>query len=308
MIQFYRALSRALALSVSFLALSCNSPDSGKAQSEGNLAVNGDPQSAEALFWRKKPSSPPNPPSPAPTPVVTATPVPSTGRKYSTDVMIFNGAGTNASDAQSLIDIVASHGLTYHVIDSTQLNSMSAAAISDHGVLVWPGGDSNVMDASFTSDTRLRVYQAVHDYGVSFTGFCAGAWIAVGPPPGSQAPYWGFSIVAGSYLKEYYPNAQIVSGGVIVPITFANATVRDLVWWQGPFLPSLPGGIIAKYSTGEAAIVESWSGKGYVTISGVHPEAPQSWRYGLVDPDGLDFDVAWSMINSALTKTPLQVF
>lgn len=230
-------------------------------------------------------------------------------KPWTSDALIFNGAGVNASNAQSLINIVASHGLTYEVVDSTQLNSMTAAQIANHGVLVWPGGNADDMNAALTAETRLHVRQAVQQYGVSYTGFCAGAWIAVGPDAANQTPWWGFALVTGDYLKTYYPNGQDPEGA-IVPVTFSNGTVRDLVWWQGPYLPVLSNGIVGKYPDGRVAIAETWSGKGYVTISGVHPEAPQSWRDGinLVDPDGLDFDVAWDLIHAALKKTPRPAF
>lgn len=40
-------------------------------------------------------------------------------------------------------------------------------------------------------------------------------------------------------------------------------------------------------------------GNGKVFITGLHPEAPQSWRtyYGINDSDGLDFDLVDEMIS-----------
>jgi hypothetical protein len=42
-------------------------------------------------------------------------------------------------------------------------------------------------------------------------------------------------------------------------------------------------------------------GEGRVSVSGVHPEAPQWWRdyYKLQDSDGLDYDLAVGMIRWA---------
>jgi hypothetical protein len=51
-------------------------------------------------------------------------------------------------------------------------------------------------------------------------------------------------------------------------------------------------------------------GKGTVTISGPHPESPQSWRtkLGLVDTDGLDHEIAWNLIEAAMNKKALPVY
>lgn len=38
------------------------------------------------------------------------------------------------------------------------------------------------------------------------------------------------------------------------------------------------GGVVARYSDGKAAISQAYSGKGFVVLSGPHPEAPQGWR------------------------------
>jgi hypothetical protein len=198
--------------------------------------------------------------------------------------------------------------MSYQTATSDQLNAMSLSQLSSFTIIVWPGGDSNQMDASLTSTTKSRVRQAVQS-GVNYVGFCAGAWMAVGPAPGASNSGWGFSLVTGDYLKEYAPGGQYPVSA-IVPVTFATGQTRDLVWWDGPYLPTLAGSVIARYPGGSAAMIEARSGQGYVVLSGVHPEAPMDWRttQNLTDPDGLDFDIAWSLVNAALTRTPLSVF
>ncbi len=223
--------------------------------------------------------------------------------------MIYNGDGTSPTDFQALASLIKSHGLTYQAVTSAELNSMSLAKLTSFGTYVWPGGDSNVMDASLTAGTKKLVRQAVTESGVGFAGFCAGAWIAVGPAPGSANAGWGFSILTGSYLKEYAPGGQYPVAA-IVPVTLASGGTRDLVWWGGPYLPTIAGGVVGKYPDGTAAIVQSRAGAGYVAITGLHPEAPQDWRtaQNLVDRDGLDLDIAWNIIQAARTRAPMPAF
>ena len=48
-----------------------------------------------------------------------------------------------------------------------------------------------------------------------------------------------------------------------------------------------------------SATAAAMYGNGKVFITGLHPEAPQSWRtyYGINDSDGLDFDLVDEMIS-----------
>lgn len=227
-----------------------------------------------------------------------------------TDALIFNGTGTSPSDTQSLINIMTSHGLSYRVATSSTLEAMSSDSFRNYRLLVWPGGDSNVMTKGLSATTRGKIRNAVLVNGLNYVGFCAGAWMAVGPPPWrGGSPIWGLSIVNGNYLKQYFPEG-VTSVAAMVATTFPDGSTRDLVWWGGPYLPSQTGSVIAKYPNGSTAAMETQAGNGYVVLTGLHPEAPQDWRdyIGLVDSDGLDMDFAWSLIESALKRNSLAVF
>ena len=106
---------------------------------------------------------------------------------------------------------------------------------------------------------------------------------------------------------------EVISGGkaptaAMVDVKFADGSVRNLVWWGGPITPEWPGGVIARYETGDPAISQTWSGKGFVVVSSPHPEAPQGWRSTAgTDSDGLDDDVAIQLIRAALDQKPLEV-
>jgi glutamine amidotransferase-like uncharacterized protein len=228
-------------------------------------------------------------------------------RLYKADALIFNGVGTANLDAQALAQILSQHGRTYRIVDSDELNAMSAEEIADYGVLVWPGGYAGQMTSSLHPETRQRIRKAVNLYGVSYVGFCAGAFMAVSPAPSvGGSPDWGLSLISGEILPYYYLEDQGVEYSM-VPVSMSMGPKRDLVWWGGPTFPKSSRGAVGRYPNGEAAIVEGWAGNGFVVLSAPHPEAPHAWRenLGLSDSDGSDWDVAWDLIRSALDRKPL---
>lgn len=241
-------------------------------------------------------SDPNNPPA-APTPP-----------NYVTEVMLFNGVGISTSDWQTTEQIIKGEGLSYKLVNSAQLNAMSLDEMASFGMMLFPGGYGNQITNGLTADTRVRVRQAVRERGVSFLGICAGAWVTVGPDPGTKAASYGFAIVTGSILDLYLPGGYEPTAAM-VDTTFADGDVRDLVWWGGPITPEWSDGVVARYETGDPAISQTWAGKGFVVVSGPHPEAPQGWRSTAGnDTDGLDYDIAVDLINAALRRQPLPVF
>ena len=65
-----------------------------------------------------------------------------------------------------------------------------------------------------------------------------------------------------------------------VAITAAGAPTLDQYWEDGPEFTGW-GAIVGKYPDGTPAIVEGTFGSGWVILTGVHPEAPASWRRGM---------------------------
>lgn len=226
---------------------------------------------------------------------------------YGTDVLLFNGTGVSTSDWQNTEKIVKSQGWTYRLANSAQLNAMSLDEISNHGVLIVPGGKGGTITSNLTTATRLRVRQAVRDRGMGYVGFCAGAWVAVGPEADTDSvASYGMAVAEGAVLPSYFPGGNTSLVAAMVPVTFADRSQRMLVWWGGPSTPEWKDGVVARYVNGKPAISETWSGKGYVVISGPHPEAPQAWRSSAgFDSDGLDYDIAIDMVQAALKKQPL---
>lgn len=241
------------------------------------------------------PADPVNPEEPAPARV--------------TDVLLFNGTGVSTSDWQSTEKIVKAEGLSYQRVNSAQLNAMTLERIASFGAIVVPGGSGGTITRNLTTETRLRVRKAVREHGVGYVGFCAGAWVAVGPEAETtRVASYGLAVAGGAVLELFLPGGRQPTADM-VDVQFSNGSHRQLVWWGGPATPEWSGGVVARYDDGQPAISQTWAGRGLVVISGPHPEAPQGWRATAGrDSDGLDFDIAVDMIRAALVRAPLRVF
>jgi len=250
------------------------------------------------------PGAPPDSAKVEPNNPVTVIPV-----TYSTQVLLFNGAGISTSDWQNTEKIVKAMGLTYKLVNSSALNAMSLDEMTKFGMFLIPGGTSGGITGGLTAATRVRVRQAVRDRGVAYLGICAGAFVAVesGAEGDAQTNY-GFPVVEGKHLPMWWPNGKVMTAAV-VPVSFADGSSRHLVWYGGPSTPEWTGGVVARYNDGKPAISQTWFHKGWVVISGPHPEAPQGWRNTAGnDPDGLDYEVMEDLVMATLERKPLPTF
>jgi len=214
--------------------------------------------------------------------------------------LVYNGTGSSPSDVTALEGILSSMGVAYDTANSAQMNSMSKATLISYKLIVWPGGNSIDMGNSLTASTTALVRSAVVQYGVSYIGFCAGAFMA------ESSTLYNVFHLAGTWFNFYQANLTNM-----VWVTFPNGTQRDLVYWEGPQLTGF-GYTIAKFPNGQPAISESHVGKGFVLLSGMHPEAPADWRDGFASPDadGVAPDIAYAavLLSSALYQTMLPHF
>jgi glutamine amidotransferase-like uncharacterized protein len=221
--------------------------------------------------------------------------------------MIYDGAMAAFNDDDAIQAVVTAHNLTFKRVSSDEINHMSLDDMASYGTIVWPGGYAAQMADSLTPATRARLRAAVMDRGVGYMGICAGAWLAVGPTPAQgENPSWGMSMLPGAVMDEWLPSG--VDGIEMTPVTIAGqAQKRDMVWYGGPALPEIPGGVMARYKDGTPAMVQTWAGHGFVVLTSPHPEAPQIWRdqHSLSDSDGLDWDLAFNLIEASLKQQPL---
>ena len=219
--------------------------------------------------------------SPPSTPVV---------RDFQTDVLLFGGTGTWDEEVSALEDLFQRQNVSYRLVSSGELDEMSVEEIERHGLVLFPGGYGGRQTSSLASGTQARLRTAVQERGVGYVGFCAGAFMAVAPQPapGEDAIY-GLGIVKGSVLDYYFKENQGIEAS-IEEHRFADGRSRDILWYGGPVTLDLPGGVVARYSNGDPAISQVWSGRGMVVLAATHPVVRTGVKedFGLEDPDGPD--------------------
>ena len=88
-----------------------------------------------------------------------------------------------------------------------------------------------------------------------------------------------------------------------VAITAAGGQTFDQYWEDGPQLTGW-GAVVGKYPDETPAIVEGTFGNGWIVLTGVHPEAPASWRGGMDfrTPVNIDNAYAATLIRAALNR------
>jgi hypothetical protein len=61
---------------------------------------------------------------------------------------------------------------------------------------------------------------------------------------------------------------------------------------------------VGKYPDGTPAVAEGTSGKGWLILTGFHPEAPATWRRGMNFRTSVDVDNAYAatLIRAALNR------
>jgi biotin protein ligase-like protein len=217
-------------------------------------------------------------------------------------VLLFNGTGTTSSDVAAVEAVLGTLGVGYVTADSTQLNAMTEPQLGGYKLMIVPGGNSITIGQSLTADTASMIRGAVEQYGVHYLGLCAGAFF------GGYSIYNGVDLTGGVSFDFY---ADEFKGIHLEPveISLPNSGPLDVYWQDGPQLSGW-GAVVAKFPDGTPAIVEGQSGKGFVVFTGVHPEAPESWRGPLffTTPVSADLAYAGTVIQAALNGTPLPHF
>jgi glutamine amidotransferase-like uncharacterized protein len=217
-----------------------------------------------------------------------------------TPVLLFNGTGTSASDVVAVEAILATQKLSYATADTSQIEAMSESQLAAYKLLIVPGGNSITIGDNLSKNATSNIHNAVISDGLHYLGICAGAFF------GGYSEYNGLNLTSGVWFNTY-ANGGHGTGKTAVELSFPNDTQMDMYWQDGPELDGW-GNIISKYPDGTSSMVEGSSGKGWVILSGVHPEAPASWREGMDFKTSLQADLAYAgtLVNAALNKTTLQ--
>jgi glutamine amidotransferase-like uncharacterized protein len=213
-------------------------------------------------------------------------------------ILLFNGTGTSPGDVAALGKILSGEHLNYSTVNSPQLNGMSDSQIRAYRLLVVPGGNFEHIGNSLTSSTTANIRNAIQN-GLNYLGICAGAFFA------GNSPYNGLNLTSGWRFGFYAAEVRSIRKAAVA-ITAAGGQTLDQYWEDGPQLTGW-GAVVGKYPDGTPAIVEGTFGNGWVILTGVHPEAPASWRRGMTfnTPVSVDNAYAAALIRSALSRRSL---
>jgi hypothetical protein len=216
-------------------------------------------------------------------------------------ILLFNGAGTSKGDVAALEKVLRSHRFAYTTVDSSRLNAMSETQLRVYRLLVMPGGNFVEMGKGLAPSTAANVRHAVTS-GLNYLGICAGAFLA------GNSPFNGLNLTGGIVFPFYAAEAQGMRKAAVW-VQAAGEPPLQHYWEDGPALIGF-GAVVGKYADGTPAIVEASVGEGWVILSGVHPEAPESWRDGMgfMTPASLDNAYAAKLIDAALRRTQLAHF
>jgi len=205
-------------------------------------------------------------------------------------VLLFTGTGTSPGDVAAIETILDSSHLSYSTVNSFQLNWLKESRISEYRLFIVPGGNFVQMGKSLSASTTASVRNSVKG-GMNYLGICAGGFLAGSFP----APYNSFDLSSGVQFPFYFPDKKWQPSGpdsnlygldpkvgpqhgtrkAVVRITTPEAPALDQYWESGPQFTGW-GEVVGKYPDGTPAIVEASVGRGWVILSGVHPEARQT--------------------------------
>ena len=218
----------------------------------------------------------------------------------SVSILLFNGTGTSASDVSAVEAILNTNKLLYATANTSQLNAMTETQLKAYKLLIVPGGNSITIGDNLKSSTTTNIHNAVINDGLHYLGICAGGFF------GGYSIYNGLNLTSGTWFNFYADYNKGIHKEA-VEISSSGASPLDQYWQDGPQFTGW-GSIVGKYPDGTPAIVEGWSGKGWVMLSGVHPEAPASWRTGMTFTTSVATDNAYAgtLILAALNATSLK--
>jgi glutamine amidotransferase-like uncharacterized protein len=212
-------------------------------------------------------------------------------------ILLFNGNGTSAHDVAAVEDVLDDNHLVYSTADSAQLNAMSETRLEAYRLLIFPGGNFIEMGNALNARTTSSIRSAVQG-GLSYMGICAGAFLA-----GSSPFYKNLNLTSGVHFEFYAAEAR-GQRKASVAIASPGTAPLDQYWEDGPELTGW-GAVVGKYPDGTPAVVEGAFGSGFVLLSGVHAEAPESWRSGMVFKTPVNADRAYAakLIFAALNRS-----
>ncbi len=216
-------------------------------------------------------------------------------------VLLFVGAGTSSNDVSAIEALMRKSDIAYATATSAELNAMNTAQLTSYRLVIIPGGNFITMGDSLTATSRAALHDAVQS-GLNYLGICAGAFLA------GEASYNSLALTPGVRFPFYADAARGLRKSVVA-ITTVSGPPLEHYWEDGPQLSGW-GTVAAKYPDGTPAVVQGKSGQGWVILTGIHSEAPESWRRGMrfTTPASVDNAYARVLIEAALNGKALPHF
>jgi hypothetical protein len=179
------------------------------------------------------------------------------------------------------------------------MEAMSGSKLASYKLFIVPGGNSITIGNNLSQAATTKIHNAVVNDGLHYLGICAGAFF------GGYSIHNGLNLTNDLWFNFYADEFKGIHKEV-VSLSFPNSPKMDMYWQDGPQLSGW-GQIVSKYPDGTPAMVEGKSGIGWVILSGVHPEAPASWRTGMPFKTPLAADLAYAgtLVTSAMNGVSL---
>ena len=211
-------------------------------------------------------------------------------------ILLFSGNGTSPNGVKAVEAVLKDSHLKYATVNSQQLNGMSESQLVAYRLMIVPGGNYTTIGNSLTPDTTTNIHNAVQG-GLNYLGICAGGLLA------GNATCNSLNLTSGVRFGFY---AEVNRGihKAAVAIAGVGTPALEHYWEDGPQFTGW-GAVVGKYPDGTPAIVQGTSGKGWVILCGVHPEAPENWRRGMTftTPASVANGYAGTLIDAALHGT-----
>lgn len=177
--------------------------------------------------------------------------------------------------------------------------NFDASLFESAKVWVQPGGKSGTASNAMGAANREIIKKFIAEGG-GYVGFCAGAFLTTAKVGETRVN--GLGIIEGRtrvYRKaKGYPSVE----KMITPDGFRFHYWEGGPWFQFTSSQASKVNVKSRYNTTNAInAVETTYGKGRISVSGTHPEAPQWWYDDshIVDADGLDNHIAAEMVKWA---------
>jgi glutamine amidotransferase-like uncharacterized protein len=216
-------------------------------------------------------------------------------------ILLFNGTGTSPNDVEAIKNILYSNHMDFVLVNSAQLNELDTTRLSKYKLIIIPGGNFIDMGKSLTAETTSNIQKAVHQ-GLNYLGICAGGFLAGNTRNNS------FNITSDVQFKFYSAEDKGIRKSAVA-LTNEDGTMIEHYWEDGPQFSGW-GEVVSKYPDGTPATVQGSYGSGWVVLTGVHAEAPESWRKEFHFSTSIEksHQYAIRLIKAAIDKTAMSHF